>query len=202
MTEKLMNLPYEYNALEPFFDEETMKIHHTKHHQGYVNKLNDVIKGTELENKPVEEILANTSQIDDKIKQKIIDFGGGVFNHNFFWEILKKDVNPSEEILNAINDKFESFELLKNEFKQKSMTLFGSGWTWLVLNKKKELEIVQTKNQDSVISQGLIPLIALDVWEHAYYIKYQNKRDEFIDAFFNIINWEKVNNLFLSGKNN
>jgi len=202
MTEKLMNLPYEYNALEPFFDEETMKIHHTKHHQGYVNKLNDVIKGTELENKPVEEILANTSQIDDKIKQKIIDFGGGVFNHNFFWEILKKDVNPSEEILNAINDKFESFELLKNEFKQKSMTLFGSGWTWLVLNKKKELEIVQTKNQDSVISQGLIPLIALDVLEHTYYIKYQNKRDEFIDAFFNIINWEKVNNLFLSGKNN
>jgi len=200
MTETLMNLPYEHNALEPFFDEETMKIHHTKHHKGYVDKLNNILKGTGLENKPLTEILSNLENLPEKIKQKIINFGGGVYNHNFFWEILKKDVYPSGKILSAINVKFDCFEGFKEEFKQKAMTLFGSGWTWLVLNKEKELEIVQTKNQDSVISEGLIPLITLDVWEHAYYIKYKNKRDDFIDAFFEVINWDKVEELYSKAK--
>ena len=197
MTEQLMKLPYEYNALEPYFDEQTMKIHHSKHHQTYVNKLNEVIIRTELENIPVDKILQNLDSINNNIKQKIINFGGGVFNHNFFWEILKKDVDPSGNILNEINKKFGSLEKFQKEFKEKAISLFGSGWTWLVLNKKKELEIFSTKNQDSVISLGLIPLLAIDVWEHAYYLKFQNKRDEFIDTFFRVINWEKVEELFV-----
>ncbi|MFA5953045.1 MAG: superoxide dismutase [Candidatus Pacearchaeota archaeon] len=201
MNYKLINLPYEYDSLEPYFDEKTMRIHHSKHHQGYVNKLNDVIKDQKnLQNKTVEELLKNLNKIPKNIKQKIINFGGGVYNHNFFWEILKKDVDPSGEILNAINKKFGSLENFKKEFKENAMTLFGSGWTWLVLNKKRELEIVSTLNQDSVISKELIPLIAIDVWEHAYYLRYQNKRDEFIDAFFNVINWKRVNDILVESK--
>ena len=201
MTHELIKLPYEYDALEPFMDKETVEIHYSKHHQGYVNKLNEVLKDhPEIKDLPIEELLSNTDAISESIKQKVINFGGGVFNHNLFWNILKKDVDPSGEILNAINEKFGSLEDFKKEFKQKSMTVFGSGWTWLVLNKQNELEIVQTKNQDSVISQGLKPLITIDVWEHAYYLKYKNKRDEFIDNFFQIINWEAVNKLFIETK--
>lgn len=201
MTHELTKLPYEYNSLEPYIDEQTMKIHHLKHHQSYVNKLNETIKNyPELQDKPIEEILSNLEAISDQIKQKVINFGGGVYNHNFFWKILKKDVDPSGEILKAINEKFESFENFQKEFKEKSTTLFGSGWTWLVLNKSNQLEIVQTKNQDSVISLGLIPLITIDVWEHAYYLKYQNKRDEFVDQFFKVINWEHINELFIKAK--
>jgi len=196
-----MKLPYANNALEPYINKKTIEIHYSKHHQGYVNKLNQVLKNyPELKDKPIEELLQNLQTISDSIKQKVINFGGGVFNHNFFWEILKKDVNPSGEILKAINKKFGSLVEFQNEFKTKAMTLFGSGWVWLVLNQNNQLKIVQTKNQDSVISQGLTPLLTLDVWEHAYYLKYQNKRDEFIDGFFNVINWEKVNELFLEAK--
>ncbi len=201
MTYELMKLPYANNALEPYINKKTIEIHYSKHHQGYVNKLNQVLKNyPELKDKPIEELLQNLQTISDSIKQKVINFGGGVFNHNFFWEILKKDVNPSGEILKAINKKFGSLVEFQNEFKTKAMTLFGSGWVWLVLNQNNQLKIVQTKNQDSVISQGLTPLLTLDVWEHAYYLKYQNKRDEFIDGFFNVINWEKVNELFLEAK--
>ena len=201
MTYELMKLPYANNALEPYINKKTIEIHYSKHHQGYVNKLNQVLKNyPELKDKPIEELLQNLQTISDSIKQKVINFGGGVFNHNFFWEILKKDVNPSGEILKAINKKFGSLVEFQNEFKTKAMTLFGSGWVWLVLNQNNQLKIVQTKNQDSVISQGLTPLLTLDVWEHAYYLKYQNKRDEFIDGFFNVINWEKVNKLFLEAK--
>lgn len=202
MTHELIKLPFETNALEPYMDEETIKIHHGKHHQGYVDKLNSTIeKYPELEGKKVEWLLENISDISSEIRQKIINFGGGVYNHNFFWDILKKDVklNPESEIAKAIIENFESFENFKNEFEEKANTLFGSGWVWLVL-KNNKLEIIQTTNQESAISGKMIPLINLDVWEHTYYLKYQNKRNEFVKNFWNILDWEKVNELYMKAK--
>ncbi len=197
-----MQLPFEANALEPHMDEETVKIHYGKHHQGYVDKLNAIIKEyPELTNKTVEWLLENISDVSSEIRQKVINFGGGVYNHNIFWNILKKDVvlNPESEIAKAITQKFGSFENFKEEFENKSNTLFGSGWTWLVLNKN-QLEIIQTTNQESPLSGRMVPLIAIDVWEHAYYLKYQNKRPEFTKNFWNILNWNKVNELYIQAK--
>ncbi|MDA3837124.1 MAG: superoxide dismutase [Nanoarchaeota archaeon] len=202
MTHELMQLPFEANALEPHMDEETVKIHYGKHHQGYVDKLNAIIKEyPELTNKTVEWLLENISDVSSEIRQKVINFGGGVYNHNIFWNILKKDVvlNPESEIAKAITQKFGSFENFKEEFENKSNTLFGSGWTWLVLNKN-QLEIIQTTNQESPLSGRMVPLIAIDVWEHAYYLKYQNKRPEFTKNFWNILNWNKVNELYIQAK--
>lgn len=197
-----MKLPYEYDALEPYIDAKTMEIHHSKHHQNYVNKFNAAIENSKLKDVPVEEILTNLNQIPEEIKNAVINNGGGTYNHNLFWTILKKDVPFDEEskIGEAILEKFGSFENFKKEFSEKASTLFGSGWTWLVLNKNNELEIIQTRNQDSVISLGMKPLLTLDVWEHAYYLKYQNKRPDYIEAFFNIINWDYVDDLFSEAK--
>ena len=200
MAVELMNLPFETNALEPEMDEETIKIHHGKHHQGYVNKLNKAIESyPELADKSAEWILKNLGSVSSEIKQAVINNGGGVYNHNIFWNILKKGTEFSGEIADAINEKFGDFEKFKDEFSNAAATLFGSGWAWLVL-KGNELEIVQTKNQESVISNGMIPLIALDVWEHSYYLKYQNRRPEYIENFFKIINWDKVNDMYKEAK--
>ena len=200
MAVELMNLPYEPNALEPEMDEETVKIHHGKHHQGYVNKLNKAIENyPELGDKSAEWLLKNLDSISDEIKQAVINNGGGVYNHNLFWNILKKGTEFSGEIADAINERFGSFDAFKEEFSNAATTLFGSGWAWLVL-KDNKLEIVQTKNQESVISNDMIPLLAIDVWEHSYYLKYQNKRPEYVENFFSIINWEKVNELYLQAK--
>ncbi|NCN51575.1 superoxide dismutase [archaeon] len=198
MTHELKPLGYEYDVLEPYIDKETMEIHYSKHHQGYVNKLNTALeKNPELQEKPVEELLSNLNSIPEIIKTAVINNGGGVYNHNFFWQILKKDVEPTGEILNEINKKFGSFEEFKKIFSEAAATVFGSGWTWLVYNKeKKEIEVFHSKNQDSPISFNLTPLIGIDVWEHAYYLKYQNKRPEYIENFFKVINWNKVNELF------
>ena len=192
-------LPYGYNALEPFIDEQTMKIHHDKHHQAYFDKFTAAISGTELENKDVKEILSDLSQLPEDIKMAVINNGGGFYHHSFFWEIMKKDVPFSGEVAEAINAKFGSFEKFKEDFSKAALTVFGSGWAWLVLNDG-ELEIIQTKNQDCPLSISKKPLLAIDVWEHAYYLKYQNKRAEYVENFFNIINWEKVNELFLEAK--
>jgi len=202
MTHELIQLPFNSDSLEPYMDKETVEIHYGKHHQGYVDKLNLTIKKyPELSDKSIEWLLENLDSISEEIKQKIINFGGGVSNHNFFWSILKKDINfnPESEIGKAIIKKFGSFENFKEEFSQKATTLFGSGWTWLVLNNN-ELEIVQTLNQESVISKKMNPLITIDVWEHAYYLKYKNMRPEFIENFFKIIDWEKVNELYIQSK--
>ena len=200
MTVKLMNLPYEANALEPEMDEESVKIHHDKHHQGYVNNFNKAIENyPELNDKSIEWILKNLDSIPNEIKQAVINHGGGVYNHNVFWNILGKGSEFSGEIAEAINKKFGSFDTFKEAFSKAATTLFGSGWAWLVL-KDNELEIVQTKNQNSVISKGMIPLITLDVWEHSYYLKYQNKRPEYIENFFSIINWDKVNEMYKLSK--
>lgn len=203
MVHKLINLPFETNSLEPYMDKQTIEIHYGKHHQGYVDKLNKAIaKYPKLEEKSVEWLLKNLSLIPPEIKQNIINNAGGVYNHNFFWSILKKDVpfNPNSKIGKEILNEFTTFEGFKEEFTNKATTLFGSGWVWLVLDSNK-LKIVQTQNQDSVISKKMIPLIAIDVWEHAYYLKYKNSRKDFIENFFSIINWDKVNELFIKTKN-
>jgi Fe-Mn family superoxide dismutase len=195
---ELMKLPYAYNALEPFIDEETMKLHHLKHHQAYVNKLNKALEEhKELQEKSLEELIKGLNEIPEEIKTPVRNNGGGVINHNFFWLILKKNTEFQGEIAEAIKEKFGSYEKFKEEFSHAALTLFGSGWVWLVLNKN-ELEIIQTANQDSPLTQGKIPLLTLDVWEHAYYLKYKNKRAEYIEAFFNVINWNKVNQHYLN----
>lgn len=203
MIHELPKLPYEYNSLEPHIDEETMKIHHDKHHQGYVDKLNKAITGhEELQAKTINELMKNVESISDEIKQAVINNGGGHINHTFFWEILSKDkpFDENSEIGKEIIKKFESFENFKIQFSNAAATQFGSGWGWLVLNENNELEILKTKNQDSPISINKTPLIGIDVWEHAYYLKYQNKRPEYIENFFSVINWEKVEEIFVKAK--
>jgi len=200
MPHELPELGYGYDSLEPFIDARTMEIHYTKHHQGYVDKLNKALEGTGLEDKPVEDLLKDINNLPQDKKQAIVNNGGGHANHSFFWKILKKGTKPSREILQAIEKKFEGIDSFKEKFKEAATTLFGSGWAWLVLNEKKELEILQTKNQGSPLSENKIPVLGLDVWEHAYYLKYQNKRPEYVDAFFNVINWEQVNENFLKAK--
>jgi Fe-Mn family superoxide dismutase len=179
-----------------------MEIHHSKHHKAYFDKFIKAIESSKLNEKPIEEVLSNIEKIPEEIKKSIINNGGGFYNHSIFWKLLSKNkpFNHESEIGKAILEKFQSYENFKEELTNSALTLFGSGWAWLVLNENKGLEIVQTKNQDSVISQNKIPLILIDVWEHAYYLKYQNKRPEYIENFFNIINWEKVNELFLEAK--
>ncbi|HEA46533.1 MAG TPA: superoxide dismutase [Candidatus Pacearchaeota archaeon] len=196
MLNTLPELKYSFDALEPFIDAKTMEIHHDKHHQGYVDKLNKALEGTGLEDKSAEELLKDINGLPEDKKQAIINNAGGHANHSFFWNILKKDVKPSGEIKDAIHEKFGSGEDFKEKFKEAAITLFGSGWVWLVLNNN-ELEIIQTKNQDSPLSVNKIPLLGIDLWEHAYYLKYQNKRPDYVDAFFNVINWGAVNENFL-----
>jgi Fe-Mn family superoxide dismutase len=201
MTFLLNPLPYAYNSLEPYIDEATMKLHHDKHHQTYTDKLNEALKDyPDLQSKKAEDLLKNLNSVPEKIKQAVINHSGGYVNHNFFWEILKKDTKPSGEIEKEIIKKFGSFDKFKEIFTHAAATLFGSGWAWLVLDENNELEILQSKNQDSPLSFGKIPLLTIDVWEHAYYLKYQNKRADYIAAFWNIINWDKVNELYKKAK--
>lgn len=192
MAYTLPKLPFAFDALEPFLDAKTMEIHYTKHHQTYVDKLNAALeKHPELQNKPIEELLKHPNNIPDDIKTAIKNFGGGTANHTFYWSILAKDKKPNKIILDAINKSFGSFEKFKEQFTASASSLFGSGWTWLVKNKDK-LEILNTQNQESPLAQGKTPLLVIDVWEHAYYLKFQNRRAEFIEAFFNVINWDAV----------
>lgn len=201
MVNNFPELPYEYDSLEPYIDKETMQIHHDKHHKAYFDKFVVAIRDSpELQKNPVEKILSNINKIPEKIRLAVINNGGGFYNHNFFWSILKKNIpfNTDSKIGQKIVDEFGSFDNFKEQFSNSALTLFGSGWNWLVIDKKtKKLEIMQTKNQDSPISVGKIPLITIDVWEHAYYLKYQNKRVEYIQNFFNVIDWKKVEKLFL-----
>jgi Fe-Mn family superoxide dismutase len=191
----LSPLPYEYDALEPFIDAQTMTIHHDKHHQAYVNNLNKALeKFPEWQSRTPEELLADLNVVPEEIRAAVRNNGGGVVNHNFFWQILAKDKAISGEIQKAVDETFGSFEIFQEQFSKAAAGQFGSGWAWLVSNNGK-LEIMATANQDSPLSVGKKPLLAIDVWEHAYYLKYQNRRPEYIAAFFNVINWEKVNEL-------
>ena len=196
----LPKLPYKYDDLEPYLDKETMEIHYSKHHQAYVDKLNATIKDhKDLEKKSAEDLIKSLNSVPDEIRTKVRNFGGGHVNHTFLWPTMKKYVPLKGEIAEAIKKRFGSFEKFKEELSNAAITLFGSGWAWLVLNKG-ELEIITTANQDSPLSQGKIPLLAIDVWEHSYYLKFRSNRAGFVEAFFNVINWEQVNKHFKAVK--
>ncbi len=198
MVYELPKLPYEYDALEPYIDSKTMEIHHDKHHAGYVKKLNAALeKHQELQDKPVEELIKNLNSVSDEVKSAVRNNGGGHLNHSFFWPLLKKDVKPEGEVVNAIKKNFGGLEQFKEQFKNAALGQFGSGWAWLVADPaSKKLEIVSTPNQENPLTNGKIPILCVDVWEHAYYLKYQNKRDEYLDNFFKVINWQQVNENF------
>ena len=197
MTYTLPDLGYGYNALEPYIDAKTIEIHHDKHHQTYCDNFNKSLEGhPELQKKDAKWIIANLDKVPEAIRMRVRNHGGGFVNHGFFWKILKKNVKISGEILKQISKAFGSFEEFKKKFSESALGLFGSGWTWLVVNKEGKLEIVNTHNQDSPLSEGKEPILTLDLWEHAYYLKYQNRRAEYVEAFWNVINWEKVDELY------
>jgi Fe-Mn family superoxide dismutase len=202
MSFELPQLPYAYDALEPHIDARTMEIHHTKHHNAYTNNLNDAIKGTELEGKTIENILLNL----DKSNTAVRNNGGGFYNHNLFWTVMSPNGGgkPSGDLLAAIEKDFGSFEDFKTKFSKAGATQFGSGWAWLCVQKGGKLEVCGTPNQDNPLMPevgcGGTPILGMDVWEHAYYLHYQNKRPDYIEAFFNVINWEEVARRFATEK--
>ena len=193
----LPNLPYSYDAMEPFIDEATMTIHHAKHHQAYIDKLNVALeKHSEIAETPLEELLKNLESVAEDVRVQVKNHGGGHLNHSLFWEILapKSEAQnaPRGELAEEINKNFGSFEAFKEQFTNASLNQFGSGWAWLALNAVEGLKIYSLPNQDSPLSKNDIPLMGLDVWEHAYYLKYQNKRVDYITAWWNVINWNKI----------
>lgn len=201
MAFELPQLPYAYDALEPHIDKETMNIHHTKHHNTYVTNLNNAVAGTEFENKTIEELVSNLDAVPENIRTAVRNNGGGHYNHSLFWQLLSPNGGgePSGALLDAINAKFGSFSAFKDEFTKAATGRFGSGWAWLVVNNG-ELEITSTPNQDTPLSEGKTPILGLDVWEHAYYLKYQNRRPEYISAFWNVVNWDEVAKRYQAAK--
>jgi len=197
MAYKLPELTYAYDALEPYIDARTMEIHHSKHHQAYVDKTNAALdKYPEWSKKTIEEVIAHLTQIPETVRMAVRNNGGGHVNHSLFWTLLKKDVPFAGKAAEAITANFGSFEEFKKQFSDAAANRFGSGWAWLVVNSDKQLEILSTANQDSPLTDGKTPILAVDVWEHAYYLKYQNRRPEYLEAFFHVINWEKVDELY------
>jgi len=202
MKHELPKLTYDYNALEPYVDEQTMNIHHTKHHQAYVNNLNAALdKHPELFEKSLLELVKDLGSVPEDIRTAVRNNGGGHLNHSMFWSVMMKaeGQKPEGDLLDAINEKFESYENFKDIFSKAATTRFGSGWAWLVL-KDGKLDVVSTANQDNPVSEGLVPVLGLDVWEHAYYLKYQNRRPEYIENWFNVVNWDEVSNLYKAAK--
>ncbi len=192
------DLPYSYDALEPYIDKETMTIHHDKHHVAYTTKFNAALEGyDELFNKSAEEILKNLDLVSEEIRTAVINNGGGHVNHSLFWSVMGSDGlgKPEGNLLSAIEKDFISFEKFQEEFEIAATTQFGSGWAWLTKDGDK-LIVEKTSNQDTPLSEGRFPILALDVWEHAYYLKYQNVRPDYIKAFWSVVNWEKVNELY------
>ncbi|WP_455381719.1 superoxide dismutase [Salinispira pacifica] len=203
MAFKTPDLPYAYNALEPYIDEQTMRIHHDKHHEGYVSKLNAAVQGSEYENWDVVKLIRELNSLPENIRTAVRNNGGGHINHSLFWPMMapKAGGAPSGDVGGAINSAFGSFDKFKEQFTAAATSRFGSGWAWLVVNKSGKLEVLSTPNQDSPYTDGHTPILGIDVWEHAYYLKYQNKRAEYVGNFFNLINWNQVNqNLKAAGK--
>ncbi len=198
MAFKLPDLPYAYDALEPHIDAKTMEIHHTKHHQTYIDKANDALKGHPMAERSVEEVLRNIDSLNDDVRQAVINNAGGHANHSLFWEILSPDGGgePKGAVADAIGKAFGSLDAFKEKFASAATSRFGSGWAWLVVNKNGDLEVTSTANQDSPLMKGLVPVLGLDVWEHAYYLNYQNRRPDYIKAFWNVVNWDKVEENF------
>lgn len=190
---------YAYNALEPFIDTRTMELHTEKHHQAYADKLNATLESTpEFQSYSLEQLLTKLDELPIDISKKVNNFAGGVYNHDIFWTMLSPDHDQeiSPELSTALSETFESVDAFKQEFSTQAAGLFGSGWTWLVKDDQNHLAIISTPNQDSPLSHGSTPLLGIDVWEHAYYLKYQNKRADYIDAFWHVVNWEEVHRRF------
>ncbi|MDB4894079.1 MAG: superoxide dismutase [Firmicutes bacterium] len=203
MAHQLPPLPYAYDALEPHIDAETMKFHHDKHHATYVNNLNAALEAhTDLQGKDVEAILRNTQGVPEAVRQAVINNGGGHHNHTLFWEIMTPggSKQPTGELANQISSAFGSFDTFKEQFSKAGATRFGSGWAWLVVGKDGKLAVYNTLNQDSPLMKGDTPILGMDVWEHSYYLKYQNRRPDYINAFFNVINWDKVAEKYAAAK--
>lgn len=191
----LPQLPYPYDALEPYIDKMTMEIHHTKHHQGYINNLNSALeKYPEFHNLELEEILRNLNQLPEEIKTAVRNNGGGHYNHTLFWEIMKPNGGgePEGKLKEEIERNFGSFEEFKKLFSETAIKHFGSGWAWLVITSDKKLKVYSLLNQDSPLMNGDIPIMGIDVWEHAYYLKYQNRRAEYVEAWWHVVNWDKI----------
>ncbi len=194
MSFTLPSLPYAHDALEPHIDARTMEIHHSKHHAGYTNKLNTAIEGTSLEGKSIDEILNGLDMNNKAVRNN----GGGFYNHSLFWEVMSPNGggSPSGELASAINESFGSFEAFKDAFANAAKTQFGSGWAWLCVHKGGKLDVCGTPNQDNPLMPGVgcggTPILGIDVWEHAYYLNYQNRRPDYVEAFFNVINWDAV----------
>jgi Fe-Mn family superoxide dismutase len=203
MAYKLPVLKFAYDALEPFIDAKTIEIHHDKHHQTYVDKFNGFIAGkANLEALSGEDILRSIDKVPEDIRQAVRNHGGGAVNHSLYWDVIapKAGGEPKGPVGDAIKQTFESFAGFKAKFSDAALTQFGSGWAWLVVNKEGKLEIVKTANQDSPLSAGKEPVLLVDVWEHAYYLKYQNRRADHVEAFYNVVNWDRVNDLYVAAK--
>jgi Fe-Mn family superoxide dismutase len=202
MSFELPNLPYAHDALEPHIDARTMEIHHGKHHAGYTAKLNAAVEGTALEGKSITDILKNLDMSNGALRNN----GGGYYNHNLFWEVMAPNAggNPTGELAAAIDKAYGSFEAFKDAFSNAAATQFGSGWAWLCVHKGGAVEVCSTPNQDNPLMPGVscqgTPILGLDVWEHAYYLNYQNRRPDYINAFFNVINWAKVSEFYAAAK--
>ncbi|WP_234572745.1 superoxide dismutase [Rhodohalobacter sp. 614A] len=202
MSYELPKLPYDYNALEPSIDAKTMEIHHTKHHQGYTTKFNNAIEGTDLEDQAIEDIFSSVSSHSTAVRNN----GGGFYNHSLFWSILAPNAGgtPTGDLAEAIDNAFGSFDAFKEEFAAAAGSRFGSGWAWLIVNAGGDLEITSTPNQDNPLMdvadvQGT-PILGLDVWEHAYYLNYQNRRPDYISSFWDVVNWDQVSENYSAAK--
>lgn len=204
MDKKLLTLPelsYAYNALEPYIDEETMRIHHQKHHLAYVNNLNSALeKYPDLLDKSAEDLVKGLNDLPEDIKNAVRNNGGGHVNHSMFWQIMAPSSGrePVGKLAEEIKKHFGGFEEFKQKFNDEGLKRFGSGWVWLVKNKNGDLEIISTPNQDNPITEGNFPIMGNDVWEHAYYLKYRNMRADYLKAWWNVVNWEEINNRFIS----
>lgn len=194
MTYSLPPLPYAYDALEPHIDAQTMEIHHSKHHQTYINNLNAALEGNPLGQLPVEELLTRLAEVPENLRGAVVNNGGGHANHSLFWQVMAEKAGglPQEELATAIDAQLGGFDAFKESFTKAALTRFGSGWAWLSVTADKKLVVESTGNQDSPLMAGHTPILGLDVWEHAYYLRYQNRRPEYIGAFFNVVNWPDV----------
>ena len=202
MAFELPALPYDYNALEPYIDEETMHLHHDKHHQAYVNNLNAAVQGTQFENMDVEQLVRRINDVPENIRTAVRNNGGGHVNHTMFWQIMKPNGGgqPAGELANAITAAFGSFDTFKTQFNDAGAKRFGSGWAWLVMDASGKLQVASTANQDSPFMDGMFPIMGNDVWEHAYYLKYQNRRPDYLNAWWNVVNWDEVASRFQRAK--
>lgn len=198
MAYQLPELDYAYDALEPHIDAKTMEIHHSKHHQSYVDKVNAALEGTKFADQPIEEVMKNLAQVPEDKRKAVLNNGGGHLNHSLFWKMIGPNGSgkPEGQLANDLEAKFGSFDAFKEKFETAAAGQFGSGWAWLVVNENKELDIEPTPNQNTPVSEGKTPILGVDVWEHAYYLKYQNKRPEYLKAFWNVVNWDYVAELY------